>query len=373
MMFCRLLPIQLCILLGPGVGAFSAENREIDAVPNFKQVRVFTRDALFVGKDTELWALRTTNKGRPKAIFTISKSTILNSEIGVSEKGEALFVSDGQTIFRVTAAGDSKKALTLTTLPAEDLGKDVPSRFQVNWYLAAGPGDVLYFDLLPNSKARNEPRRSYTCRYDPARNSAYFLELHFPTGIDVDCRRAIVYAPPLAHSSPAGPRNAVFVSDFSGMHARRLAVTHNYHSCALSADGKTLLLSESDLEKRPHIATLDIATGRETVLDFSGAYAVWGEGDSIYFVRGETTLWSATIAAKQPTRLLQAVGQPASDRGKGSYAERPVVSRDGSWLAWRWALKGWFGSVRDGTVLVDLKNHEYRLLDRTWTNINWAR
>jgi hypothetical protein len=118
---------------------------------------------------------------------------------------------------------------------------------------------------------------------------------------------------------------------------------------------------------------LNLATGRETVLGFSGSYAVWGEGDSIYFVRGETTLWTATLAAKEPMRLFEAVGRPASEPGKGSYAEPPVLSRDRSWLAWRWTLKGWLNMLRNGTVLVDLENREYRLLDRSWSNVNWAR
>jgi hypothetical protein len=51
----------------------------------------------------------------------------------------------------------------------------------------------------------------------------------------------------------------------------------------------------------------------------------------------------------------------------------PVLSRDGSWLAWRWAFRDPLGPLRRGTVLIDLKNREYRPLDQSWHTVTWAK
>jgi hypothetical protein len=369
-----LLTVQLSLCIALGTVVFAADARETIKAANFKKVDVFTRNALFVVKDEKLSVLRTTEKGAPKAIFTISKQGHLVSDVGVAEKGDAFFVSDGTAIFRVTPTGQSKTVLTLSTLRADSLGKDLPDRFRINWFLAAGPGDTLHFDLLPNDHVK-EPT-AYVCRYEPISGRAEFVKIYNPNEIDVDRERGIVYSPPSANGNFLGLATAdrVLISTFAdAAHPRRLPVSHQYDSCQLSPDRKTLLLSESPspFEVKPHIATLDLSSGRETVLPFSGSYATWGTAESIYFVRGDKTLWTAKLRAAQPTLLFEALGQSASD-SRGSYAEAPVLSRDASWLAWRWALKDASG-VRLGTVLVDLKNHEYRLVGHAWHNVNWAK
>jgi len=368
--------ISLGLWLGAGTVVLAADERETIRAADFKKVDVFTRSALFVAKDQRLSVLRTTQKGRPTAISTIPKhyrlvsgNYRLVSALGVAETGDALFVSDGKAIFRVTPAGESKTILTLDTLRADSLGKGLPDRFDINWLLAAGPGDTLYFDLLP---AIGREHRSYVCRYEPTSRRTEVLECHFPNGIDLDRKQGIVYVPPLSNSNVTGRTPVLLITPFSGGGPpRRRPIHHMYDWCQLSPDRKTLLLSEAVTEKEPHIGTLDLSSDRETVLPFSGSFATWGAGGSIYFGRGETSLWTATLGATEPT-LLYDLGRSASE-AHGSFAAPPVLSRDGSWLAWRWALKGASGPPQRGTVLFDLKNHEYRLLDQSWHAVNWAK
>jgi hypothetical protein len=368
--------IGLGLWLGAASVAFAADDRDTLRAADFKKVDVFTRSALFVAKDHGLSVLRTTRKGPPAAIFRIMKYGQQQGGIAVAETGGALFVSDGRAIFRVTPAGESKTVLTLDMLRADPLGKDVANRFEINWFLAAGPGDTLYFALLPgvfgNGPRGSRAVRSYLCRYEPACRRTEVLECQFPIGIDIDRERGIVYVPPLSNANFGGNTPVLLITPFSDRdHPRRRPVHHIYDWCQLSPDRKTLLLSEGATEKEPHLATLDLSSDRETVLPFSGSYATWGAGDSIYFGRGETSLWTATLGATEPTRLYD-LGGSASD-AQGSFAAPPVVSPDGSWLAWRWALKGASGPPQRGTVLFDLKNREYRLLDQSWHTVNWAK
>jgi hypothetical protein len=362
--------IPLGLWLGTGTVAFAADDRESIRAADFKKVDVFARNAFFVAKDQELSVLRTTQKGPPTAIFPLRKNYRLVSALGVAETGDALFVSDGKAIFRVTPAGESKTILTLDTLRADSLVKDFPKRLDINWFLAAGPGDTLYFALLP---AIGRERRSYVCRYEPASRRTEVLDCQFPTGIDIDRERGIVYVPPLSNANFAGNTPVLLITPFSDAgHPRRRPVHHMYDWCQLSPDRKTLLLSEAATEKEPQIATLDLSSDHETVLPFPGSYATWGAGGSIYFVRDGASLWTATVGATQPTLLFEARAESDSD-AEGSFAAPPVLSRDGSWLAWRWTLKSAIGPRQRGTVLVDLKNREYRALDQSWQIFNWAK
>ena len=187
--------IGLGLCLAAGTGAFAADDRETITAADFKKVDVFTRSALFVAKDHGLSALRTTQKGPPTAIFptpkndrSVSGNYRLVNAVGVAETGDALFVSNRKAIIRVTPAGESKTILTLDTLRSDSLVKDFPKRLDINWFLAAGPGDTLYFALLP---AIGRERRSYVCRYEPASRRTEVLECQFPTGIDLDREREI--------------------------------------------------------------------------------------------------------------------------------------------------------------------------------------
>ena len=360
--------IPLGLWLGVANVSFAAEPEEAIRAAGFKKVDVFARSGLFVVKNTKLSVLRTTQKGPPKAIYTNARNGELQCPVAVAETGDALFVCDGKAVVRVTPAGESKTVLTLGTLRADPLGKDLARRFDINWFLAAGPRDTLYFALLP---AIGRERRSYVCRYDPTGRRTDVLECQFPTGIDVDRSRGVVYIPPLSNSNFAGATPVLLVAGFSAeSHSRKRPVHHTYDWCRLSPDGKTLAMSEAATEKEPHIATLDLSSDRETVLPFPGSYVTWGAGSSIYFVRGARTLWTATLAATEPTLLYEPAGKPDSDT-EGNFATPPVLSRDGSWLAWRWTIKTPQGPWR-GTVLIDLTNREYRLLEQAWRDFAWA-
>jgi hypothetical protein len=378
-----LIPLGLWLVAASAVFAEDADE-PIRAAEGFKKVDVFARNAFFVTTTATLDVLRTTEKGPPKAILGIGRYN-RQPPVAVAESGDALLVSDGKTIFRVTPAGESKTLLTLGTLRADSIGKDFPDRYEINSFLAAGPRDTLYFVLMPRGRAV----RSYVCRCQPTSGRLEVIDCPFPSGIDIDRERDIVYVPPLSNSHFASSTPVLLVTKFSdGGQARRRPVHHTYDWCQLSADGKSLLMSGPTTENEPHISILDLSSDRETVLPFGGSFATWGAGAgrSIYFVRGNRTLWTAKLGAAsaaavsagaadadktEPTLVCEAAGKPDSDT-EGNYGAPPVLSRDGSWLAWRWTIKTPNGPWK-GTVLIDLKNREYRPLNQSWLNVNWAK
>src|SRR4029077_7195476 len=119
----RFVLTSLLLFLMPSIEALAVDIREFVDAPRFKHVDAFSRNALFLAKNEKLWTLRTTDNGSPQAIFTISKNGERNSAIGISEKEDAFFVSDGELIFRVTGSGESKVMLRQNELRAEGLNR----------------------------------------------------------------------------------------------------------------------------------------------------------------------------------------------------------------------------------------------------------
>jgi len=330
--------------------------------PGLKQVEAFQRPAYFVGKDSHLNVLEVTQPREPSAVFEIFKFSdnvlrVLPGQIVPVPGGGGVFVSNGETIFHVTTSGDVKNTISPFELMDEEYHI---GNYDINWYLgASAKNSFLYFVLL--SKGKN-PKTDFVCRLDLATKQVQMLEFSYPARIDVDLETGIVYVP---HESG---NTGIRVKDFDGKIDKRIRTGRYYSSCKLSAARDSLLLSTFDLDLNRLITILDLNTEKEVVLPFSGSNATWGSENTIYFVRGENSLWRFKLGDDAPERLF--LVREARDSKDGINATTPVLSADGTWLAWGWGEKG----VEDpslGTILIDLDRNEYRTLDRTWTNVQW--
>jgi hypothetical protein len=92
---------------------------------------------------------------------------------------------------------------------------------------------------------------------------------------------------------------------------------------------------------------------------------VWSGDSALYYLRGSNSLWRFELGSPAGTEIFTVPGRAA--RGYGLI---PCLSEDKTWLAWRWTSQTKEG-LRNGTILFDLKNTEYRELNGWWYNIKW--
>lgn len=326
---------------------------------SLERVDAFQRTAQFIAKDSELKLLDVTLLGEPRPVFKISQNE-LNSQIAPAQGGDSAYFSDGRTIFRISKMGRVESVATLEDLSSLDHQLD---DYVINWFVGVNPTEsVLYFVLLLRHDGKRTKKTDYVCSLDLATKQIQVLEFYFPSGIDVDLDAGIVYSPHI----PA--KLGIVVKSFDGEIDRCLPTVKSYSRCKLAAERNKLLLSTTDLDENPSIAILDLETGQETILPFSGSCATWGPRNTIFFVQGENSLWRYVVGDDKPERLF--LVRDARNRQRGSFASMPVVSADNSWLAWGWAAKGKTDPAL-GTVLIDLTSGEYRTLDGWWHNVQW--
>jgi hypothetical protein len=78
----------------------------------------------------------------------------------------------------------------------------------------------------------------------------------------------------------------------------------------------------------------------------------------------ETSLHRFQIGQKEPTRLFSVSCKPV-ELTNHLLGVRPGLSADRSWLAWHVPVE----YPESGTVLMDLTNDEYRILDGRWDGV----
>ena len=159
--------------------------------------------------------------------------------------------------------------------------------------------------------------------------------------------------------------------DFQGNVIAQWRVDVGSEAGSLAPDGKSLLIVPV---LGGGLGLLDLTTGEQTRLPIDGRAAVLGGRGNIYFIREakrqngvlETLLYHFQVGQKAPTRLMfvscKRVGNPGYLMGR-----QPALSADGTWLVWPLPVE-WSES---GTLLVDLTNHQYRVLEGDWMGVQW--
>jgi hypothetical protein len=329
-----------------------------DSTHALKQVPVFRREATFVAKDRHLHFLDVTRPGEPLPVFRLNWLSDLNVGVALAENETAVIATDGTTIYRVAPKGDSKTLASLNDVRFEAVANDaavVPDgvRGSIHWFFATSDSrKFLYFVLESGEVFR-------LARLDLASKKLKAIDLPVLMGEDVDMEKGVIYAP------EAPPDRRIAVKDFDGTIDRHIGTTIDVFFCKLSPGRKRLLLSNGDLVPPSPMVVIDLTTGKETLLPVEGCHAVWGDDSTIFFLRGSNSLWRYQIGAVDGTEIKSLSGKPAA-----GFALTPCVSTDRTWLAWCWTSER--GKNREhGTILIDLKNREYRSLTGWWHNVQW--
>jgi hypothetical protein len=344
--------------LGAIVG-FLLSSTGTSTVTVWKEVPVLKIHALLFVQDHDLSAIDLSARSdAPAQVFRLFPDKRgHNSQIARrADEGSVLF-TNGRTILSASAQG---RTSTIASLDSVITDNGSIAKTEINWLLKTGPTGLIYFCLL----GRGEPRHSFVAKLDPQTLRLDTIEVLFPSGIDVDTGRQIVYKPE-AHAG-----QWIEAARFGDESRRKMMVTANYSSVSLDPKGTRLVMSGSSLDVRPKIALLDISTGRETSLPATGSDAVWLSANTIAFVRGESELWSYRLGDNEP-KLLFAIESERAMKD-GSNAKPPILSGDGRALAWGWAA-GTRTKSRLGTIVVDLERGEYRRIHGWWHNMQLLR
>jgi hypothetical protein len=321
-----------------------------------KLVPVFHREATFVAKDRQLRFLNVTLPGEPKPAFCVNWIADLNVGIALAEDPKCVIVTDGTTIFRVGEKRDSLKLGAMSDFRAEAAGKDGTGDSVngsiVSLFATSNSRRFLFF-VLEDGDAKKMGR------LDLESKTLKTIDVPFAAGADVDLHGGVAYIPEIP------PDRRIAVKDFDRKIDRHLATTIDVAFCKVSPDRTRLLLSNHDLGPHSAIALVDLKTGKETVLPVDGSHAVWGDDKTIFYLRGSNSLWQYELGAADGTEVISLPGTPSV-----GYGLVPCVSADKTWLAWSWTSQRG-RNLEHGTILIDLKNREYRSLAGWWYNVQW--
>lgn len=163
---------------------------------------------------------------------------------------------------------------------------------------------------------------------------------------------------------------AVERKDFDGKLANRWQLSERASRCYLAPGKRSLLICrESET-----LSLLDLKSGRETDLRIRGRVAAWGNNGTIFYISEktngdvlDTSLFCYRIGEKEPKRLflVSCLREKMKDSLLGV---SPQLSADRSWLAWCLPVDAF---DEYGTILLDLKSGEYRILKGCWNGVQW--
>ena len=347
------------------LGALPIEEA-FEASPALKRVNAFRRKASFAAAERNLYILDASETRFPTPVFQISEAVNHDILIAATTKGTEVLVSDGRAIYRVNKNGESDELVNLETLEVPQIQHAIRGG-SIHHLLAPTKNmEYLYFKV-------DYAHESFVCKINVNTKLLRYARLNRlgTNAIDVDVNKDVVYA--LQFGDSLG-ENWVVARDFGGMVDKRTKLSRRYWNCELSPNRETLLLSSGVYDEEAVIALLNIERFEETTLHLGGTDARWGGDDSIFFLEGENSLWKYEIGDKYSTRLFLIRGKRPSNTM--SYAESPTVSANKSWLYWRWAVAGRLGP-RLGSILLDLKSNEYRILNKNpvtfWRHVRWLK
>jgi len=332
----------------------SPENLPIET--DFTRVDSFRRQANFVVKDERLCTLDVTKPGgKDKMICLFDGLGGLNSQVAVTHDGAKAVVSDGRRIWSVDVSGYTQELANLDTLRVSK-GKVDLAKAEINWHLSISKSEKKVFCVLLGNE---EPLFSSVACIDVAKAEIQVMDVGFPHGISVDGDRGIVY-------------NMRGIKSFDGSVDKEIWSSIALTNSDFSPDMKYMLVSMEAQDEDKVVTILDLETHREERLPIDGWYAVWGGNDHIYFRKVDNSLWRYDLETGEQ-RPIFAVGKDLTIGNCSSYGTAPVLSKDRSFLAWNFMAVANVGGFVWGTVLVDLENVEYRVVDGSWYNFNWMK
>jgi hypothetical protein len=337
-----------------------------------RRVDQFRRKAKLVILDEQVRVLDVSSSDAPRAIFKPNSSDAI-----VTSASGRIYVALSPWIWEI---GPDEQARIIATLHGPNPGLG-PGAFG-DFFVVSADKSEFYFTLcrkiFPSGVCRLEAKSGRVTELlcgesipaDPGVVSIGFRG----SGVDIDAdlKTGTIFVP---------FNTTIAVRSFDEKQQRDLELHEIFDSCRIAPDGKKLLLS---CEFDHPLALVDLAGWNGASLRINGADAVWGGDSVIYYVEPTTnSLRRYRLDDQLPERLVAVVrpdgksGQSRLGLGRTKlHAPRmtraPVVSDDGSWLAW-----GWSGAMNSNEygephiLVVDLANREYRSIHADWSRICW--
>lgn len=334
---------------------------QVTVAKGFTRVNRFSRRAYFIGKDQHVNVLDTTEPGEPRPVFRIPHNGDLNIQIALAERKDAVIIATQRQMIEVSVKGEARVIWDVDKAGTQWL-RAPPKHGHFVWHLSSPPTRKRIFFTLLDAKS-GRPREDHVGEFDLEKKRVRLIKLLFPSGIDVAPRAGIVCAP---HTG-----KKVVLKSFDGSVNEVAATQRGYWQCRFSPDETTVLLSSSSLDRDPAMALLDVSSRREEVLPLSCSNAEWLDGEQVLCVCDEGLLLRYRVGKPTAEKLVVVTPALSSLNGRGSYRMNPVVALDRSWVGWGWTAEP-RGKLRHGTILIDLKNKEYRLLNGWWHNMQWV-
>lgn len=337
-----------------------------------RRVGRFQRAAKLIVVDEQIYLFDVSRSDSPCALYTPNgRGSIVTSASG------RIYVALSPSIWEI---GLDEQVKLIANLPRPDaeLG---PGAFGDFFAVNAEKGE-FYFTL------HRKIRPSSICRLEikTGRISELFCGESIPSDpgapsigmlgsgvrIDANLKTRSVFVP---------FKRTIVVRSFQERLMQDVQLQEPFDACRLAPDGKRLLLCR---EFEHPVAIVNLADWSVAYMPISGADAAWGGDDVIYYTEPTTnSLCRYRLADRLPERLISFADSEGksretklmlgrSNRGAARITRAPIISRDGTWLAW--GISGAQYSNDRGNphiIVVDLANLDYRIIDADWESIYW--
>lgn len=348
-----------------------------------KRVERFRRKVVFFNKDIDLPFLQVPDAGSPIHDFfervnayQLPDGHDLFSRVAMTKDGDLVFLNP-RTIFRVNKAGSAEKLVSLAELKVVGT-KTWSEGFHFDYLFGVSTvTNVLYVSIS------NEPEHELGVVF--TKSGSYYLGK-----LDLAARQVLaVPYDGIINQIAINPDAALVYQihdgsieckDFDGKLTNSWSRPGIHDSLCLAPDRQTILFSVFSqggfsLLLQNDVSLLDLKSGHQTNLPIVGRAPVWGLNQTIYYLvekerdNGilDTSLFRFRVGEQRPARLFFVSCQRVKRRDS-LLGSKPSLSGDYSWFAWELPVEDYHES---GTVLLDITNNEYRIINGRWEGVQW--
>jgi hypothetical protein len=339
--------------------------------PSFKKVKSFTRPVVFLGvgicsvnpnserMNAKLFYLDKQNGEifSGPVVNSLPKKSIFNSGIiGVLPNNNSFFISVSDELFEFDSDLKVKRRIPINEFKF-DSNDSNEYHFE---YMGFGKAsdNFLWFGIRKIKEEKgSEIYKTILAEWDFNKPpNTRFVSSDGPwDGITVDTSNHIVFS--------CDRPNQIY--DFKTM--KNSKAPYSKFDFVDYNPNYGLLLSKSVMEpsgQQSFIVKLDLLTGRQVAIT-EGLSAVWGFDGNVYYCDTRRRLWRCSGDGNDIALLSSGMHEPVNTNVK---IFPPKISYDRTMLAYNYSHGIFPKPEISGTVLIDLKSHEYMVLD----NVNFA-
>ena len=332
------------------------------AAQGYEAVDAFERSACFVTKREHVSVLDVASEAAPERVFTISESRSDAAEIAPMHRSRRFFVSRETTLFLLEPNGTVVAEFDIEEISSDRPRAQKPPPYEdlpesINWRMETSEDDAsVFFTWLTE-----DHDRLWVGRLEIATGAVDWCPVDFGFGTAFDTESGRVFQP------WAYEERGIYVSTFESVAVEYWPSEGVFHQLSMSADRRHLLASDATLRgNSPPLVIVDVATGESRQLDLIGMDATWARDGRIWFHNTDSGLCVAD-GPDAPSRQIFGCETIASENA-GSWFMPPVISFDGSWVAWIYQER----DGRQRQLLLDVESQTYRVLESCNHTCAWV-